>query len=78
MRVHGTPSPLSFLLAMLLVATSGTAWFTALHPGFVWRVLQGGGHADEAYPAFRRAIRACGVLLGAAGWLLLELPEWVP
>ncbi|WP_276353925.1 hypothetical protein [Cohnella caldifontis] len=76
MPVTAAPSPVSFLLALLLVVTTGTAWFTALHPGFLWRVLQGGSLSEDAFPAYCRAIRVGGVLFGAAGLLLLELQEW--
>lgn len=68
------PSPLSFLLILLLVVTTGTAWFAAIHPGFIRSVLQGDVPDDPAC-GNSRALRIGGILFGAAGFLLLVIPD---
>lgn len=65
----------TFLLVLLLVVSTGTAWFTALHPGFVWRVMQGNAVSEEGNP-FIRLLRRGGILFGAAGLLLLFLSDY--
>lgn len=68
--------PISLLLLMMLVVLAGTAWFAALHPRFVWRMIQGDA-ADREYAAaseFQR-IRLSGLAVGMAALLLLLLTD---
>lgn len=62
---------LSFALLMLLVVSTGTAWFVAMHPQFIWRLIQGESAGGDPPAAHHRALRFAGVMCGAAGLLML-------
>jgi hypothetical protein len=74
-----TENPLlSFFEILLLVAGTGTAWFIALHPRFIWEILHGGGAEDGNGEGEGFAlVRTAGMLAGALGLWLLFLPDWL-
>jgi hypothetical protein len=67
---------ISFLIAMFLVVWTGTAWFIALHPRFIWRMLRGGDLPEHGPAESFRMLRLGGICLGSAGLLLLFLADW--
>lgn len=68
--------PVSLLLLMTLVVLAGTAWFAALHPGFVRRMIQGEEDVrDAAASAEHQRIRRSGLVVGMAAILLLLLTD---
>ncbi|MBW5448332.1 hypothetical protein GE107_20015 [Cohnella sp. CFH 77786] len=61
----------SFMLMMLVVVATGTAWFVALHPRFIWRMLHGSGVSGDPPASYSQMIRLGGLIFGAAGMDLL-------
>jgi|GEM_PF-2177271 len=70
--------PISLLLLMMLVVLAGTAWFAALHPRFIRRMMLGeaADAADRecAVAEFQR-IRWSGLAVGSAALLLLMMTD---
>ncbi|TJY42737.1 hypothetical protein E5161_07805 [Cohnella pontilimi] len=66
---------LSIMLLMFLVVWTGTAWFIALHPKFVWSIIRR-TDAGDAAPAFdQRALRRGALFYGAVGLVLILLSD---
>jgi hypothetical protein len=65
----------SFLLVMLVLILTGTAWFTAMHPGFIWRITLGARYGKPASWQAMLALRIGGILVGAAGLAFLFLSD---
>lgn len=73
----------ALMLSLLLVFWTGSAFFVILYPRAVWRFVQGWRWGTSGEPAddHLRIIRVQGILMGAAGALLLVVPklhEWLP
>lgn len=66
---------LSMMLLMFLVVWTGTAWFIALHPSFVWRIIHRSDGANAAPSFDPRALRLGAVCYGAAGLALIILSD---
>lgn len=68
---------LSILLLILVMVSTGTAWFAVLHPDFVWRMLRSRSQDDKmsAVPAWLIRVTAAG--LGVVGVMALMLIDWV-
>jgi hypothetical protein len=68
---------ISMMLLMFLVVWTGTAWFIALHPSFVWRMIRRTDQSAESPPAFdQRALRFGAVWYGAVGLALILLSDF--
>lgn len=69
---------LSILLLILLVASTGTAWFAVLHPDFIWRMFRSRRSPVDKLPvASARLIRISAAGLGIAGVMALMLLDWI-
>jgi hypothetical protein len=69
-------SLISTMLLMFLVVWTGTAWFIAFHPKFVWRMIQRTDGSADAPQAFdQRALRVGAVWYGAVGLALILLSD---
>ncbi|WP_123041883.1 hypothetical protein [Cohnella candidum] len=66
---------ISFMLAMLLIVSTGTAWFAALHPRFIGRFIQGNEDSNETDAGLYLSIRLGGMALGLIGVFLLFLGD---
>ncbi len=75
MQLASAAPAISFLLVMPILILTGTAWFTALHPAFIWRMMQGGRYREPSSPHAFLALRVGGVLIGAAGLAYLFLSD---
>lgn len=68
-------SAISFLIVMAVLILTGTAWFTALHPGFVWRIFLGSRCGRKAPRQAMLALRIAGLVVGALGLAFLFLSD---
>lgn len=75
MEVPPAAPLISFLLAMFLIVCTGTAWFIALHPRFIWRIIQGGNIGEDPPSAYYRMLRLGGIMFGAIGLFLLFMAD---
>ncbi|THF74718.1 hypothetical protein [Cohnella fermenti] len=57
-------------LALLLIFATGTAWFLALHPGLIWRMLRA---QRPSRGARLRLVRLLALACGAASFAILWL-----
>lgn len=67
---------LSFLLMMLVIVSTGTAWFVALHPRFVWRMFRGSRAEEMPSAADYRMLRLGGIGVGIVGMALILLTDF--
>ena len=67
----------SELFMMMVVVATGTAWFAVIHPGFIWRMIRGGGVAEDPPEVYALRIRLGGSCFGIAGMLLLLLADLI-
>ncbi len=58
---------------MMTIVLAGTAWFAALHPRFIWGIVQREAVGSDNLRAGYRMIRLTGLGLGAVGVMLLFL-----
>lgn len=65
---------ISFMLAMLLIVSTGTAWFAALHPRFIGKFIHGDEDPEET-AALYLSIRLGGMALGLIGVFLLFMGD---
>ncbi|MBB6671671.1 hypothetical protein [Cohnella nanjingensis] len=73
----------ALMLSLALVFWTGSAIFVVLHPRAVWRLVQGRRWETSREPESDNLwlIRIQGIFMGAAGLLLLVVPqlrEWLP